>query len=153
MIICSIMKTTDNVISQNMISRNGDRNMMDENVFVCCEIDEEEDYSDEFKEVVDNIIEYLEDALDVEFEEDECFLQAIDVYDCYSLTYYANLDENGNVLVLKVPIDQFQICLKSSDNKTIISSFCEIDIPQYSQENLNRMKDVLLDFEAKYKNL
>ena len=56
--------------------------MMDENMFVCCEIDEEEDYSDEFKEVVDNIIEYLEDTLDVEFEEDECFLQAIDVDDC-----------------------------------------------------------------------
>lgn len=33
--------------------------MMDENIFVCCEIDEEEDYCDEFKEVVDNIIEPL----------------------------------------------------------------------------------------------
>ena len=147
------MKLLNNVITRNIISRNGDRNMMDENMFVCCEIDEEEDYSDEFKEVVDNIIEYLEDTLDVEFEEDECFLQAIDVDDCYSITYYANLDESGNVLVLKVPIDQFQICLESSDHNRIIASFCEIDIPQYSQENLNRMKEVLLDFEAKFKNL
>ena len=127
--------------------------MLDENMFVCCETDEEEDYSDEFKEVVDNIIEYLENILDVEFEENECFLQATDVDDCYSITYYANLDESSNVLVLKVPIDQFQICLENSDHNTIIASFCEIDIPQYSQENLNRMKEVLLDFEAKFKNL
>ena len=107
--------------------------MIDENMFVCCEIDEDEDYCDEFKEVVDNIIEYLEDTLDVTFEEDECFLQAIGLDDCYSISYYANLDESGNVLVLKVPIDQFQICLESSEHETIIASFCEIDIPQYSQ--------------------
>ncbi len=127
--------------------------MIDENMFVCCEIDEEEDYCDEFKEVVDNIVKYLEDTLDVTFEEDECALQAIDVYDCYMISYYATFNESGNVLVLKVPIDQFQICLESSNNETMIASYCEIDIPQYRQENLDRMKEVLLDFEEKYKNL
>lgn len=127
--------------------------MIDENIFVCGEIDEEEDYSDEFKEVVDSIIEYLEDTFDVTFEEDECYIQAIDVDDCHFISCYADLNESGNVLVLKVPIDQFQLCLENSEHETIISSFCEIDIPQYSQENLDRMKDVLLDFEMKYKNL
>lgn len=127
--------------------------MIDENMFVCCEIDEEEDYCDEFKEVVDNIVKYLEDTLDVTFEEDECALQAIDVYDCYMISYYATFNESGNVLVLKVPIDQFQICLKSSDDETMMASYCEIDIPQYSQENLDKMKEVLFDFEEKYKNL
>lgn len=90
--------------------------------------------------------------MDVTFEEDECFIQAIDVYDCNFISYYANLNESGNILELKVPIDQFQICLESSDHKTIIASFCEIDIPQYSQKNLNKIKEVLLDFEEKYKN-
>ncbi len=120
---------------------------------MCCEIDEEEDYCDEFKTVVDNIVEYLEDTLNVTFEEDECALQAIDVYDCNIISYHATLNESGNVLVLKVPIDQFQICLKSSDDETMMASYCEIDIPQYSQENLDKMKEVLFDFEEKYKNL
>lgn len=123
---------------------------MIDNMFMCCEIDEEKDYCDEFKAVVDNVIKYLEDTMNVTFDEDECGAQAIDVYDCNIIRFHANLDESGNVLVLNVPIDQFQICLESSDNEPLIVSYCGIDIPQYSQENLDKMKDVLLDFEEKY---
>lgn len=127
--------------------------MIDEKIFNCCEIDEEEDYYEEFKEIVDNIISYLEDSLDITFEEDEYYLQAIDVYDCNVIRCHANLNGSSNVLVVKVPIDQFQICLQSPDDETIIASYCEIDIPQYSQENLDKMKEVLFDFEKKYKEL
>lgn len=125
--------------------------MIDESMFTCCEIDEDEDYCDEFKEVVDNISKYLESTMSVKFVEDEYSIQAIDIDDCNIIRRHAPLGESGNVIVLNVPIDQFQICLNSSDDKRIIVSFCEIDIPQYSQENLDRMRNVLLDFEEKYK--
>ncbi len=126
--------------------------MINENIFKCCEIDEDEDYCDEFKAVVDSIVKYLEYAMSVTFTEDECAVQAIDVYDCNIIRYYATLEKSGNVLVVNVPIDQFQICIENSDNERIIVCYCGIDIPQYSQENLDKMRDVLLDFEEKYKD-
>lgn len=125
--------------------------MIDENMFKCCEIDEDEDYCDEFKAVVDSIVKYLEDTMNITFNEDKCDVQAIDVYDCNIIRYYATLAENGNILVVNVPIDQFQICIEDSNNEKIIVSYCGIDIPQYNQENLDKMRDVLLNFEEKYK--
>ena len=54
--------------------------------------------------------------------------------------------------MLNVPIDQFQIYIEDFNNEKIIVSYCRIDIPQYNQENLDKMRDVLLDFEEKYKD-
>ncbi|MDE6501550.1 MAG: hypothetical protein K2L10_05660 [Ruminococcus sp.] len=127
--------------------------MIDENMFICCEIDEDEDYCDEFKAVVDNIIKYLESTLNVTFEKDVCDVQAIDIYDCNIIRYYASLCDSDNTLVVNVPIDQFQICIEDLNNKVITVSYCAIDIPQYSQENLDKMREVLLDFEEQYKKI
>lgn len=124
--------------------------MIDEKIFKCCEIDEDEDYCDEFKAVVDSIVKYLENTMSVTFNVDNYGVQAIDVYDCNIIRYYATLEKSGNVLVVNVPIDQFQICIENSDNQRIIVCYCDIDIPQYSQENLDKMRDVLLDFEEKF---
>lgn len=127
--------------------------MIDENMFICCEIDEDEDYCDEFKAVIDNIIKYLESTLNVTFEEDVCDVQAIDIYDCNIIRYYASLYDSDHTLVVNVPIDQFQICIEDLNNKVITVSYCAIDIPQYSQENLDKMREVLLDFEDQYKKI
>ena len=124
--------------------------MINEKIFKCCEIDEDEDYCDEFKAVVDSIVKYLEDSMNVSFSEDKYAVQAIDIYDCNIIRYCAALSESDNVLVVNVPIDQFQICIENSNNEKIIVSYCEIDIPQYSQENLDKMRDVLANFEEKY---
>ena len=126
--------------------------MIDENMFICCEIDEEEDYYIEFKEIVDNIIKYLESIIKVTFKESEYALQAVDVYDCNIIRCCAAIDDSNTKLVVAVPIDQFEIYIEASEKKRILASYCYIDIPQYSQENLDKMRAVLLDFEEKYKN-
>ena len=86
--------------------------MIEESVFECCEIDEEEDYHKEFNEIIKKIIKYFEAELGVNFTEEEYYLQAIDVYDCNYIKYVADINNS---------------------------------------ENLNRIKDVLLDFENKFK--
>ena len=67
------------MIYRILISRNEVGNMIDENIFVCGEIDEEEDYSDEFKEVVDSIIERSGDGTQALFGLEHIF-QLISVY-------------------------------------------------------------------------
>ena len=54
-------------------------------------------------------------------------------------------------MIISVPIDQFIISIEDANKNTIINSYCYIELPQYEQENLNRIKDVLLDFENKFK--
>ncbi|MDE6678197.1 MAG: hypothetical protein K2K02_04060, partial [Ruminococcus sp.] len=72
---------------------------------------------------------------------------------CNIIRYYASLCDSDNTLVVNVPIDQFQICIDDLNNKVITVSYCAIDIPQYSQENLDKMREVLLDFEEQYKKI
>ncbi len=125
--------------------------MIEESVFECCEIDEEEDYHKEFNEIIKKIIKYFEAELGVNFTEEEYYLQAIDVYDCNYIKYVADINNSDNKMIISVPIDQFIISIEDANKNTIINSYCYIELPQYEQENLNRIKDVLLDFENKFK--
>ncbi|MCI5727730.1 MAG: hypothetical protein MR274_09535 [Clostridium sp.] len=125
--------------------------MIDELVFKCEDVDHDYDYPEKFKEVVDKIANYFEEKLGISFEEEEKnYIQAIDIYDCYYISYIAQMKANGYKMIISVPFDQFEIVVINSEKENVIVKYCEIDIEQYTQENLDSMRNIVMEFEQEF---
>lgn len=130
-----------------------DEKIIDEAIFVCEDVDPDYDYSEKFSEVVDKIAEYFEEKMNISFDKKQCELQAIDIYDCNDILYVAPIKNSEYKMVIKVPLDQFQIYIKNAKDKPVIGGYCEIDYNQYTQENLNSMKKIVIEFEKQLTEL
>lgn len=130
-----------------------DKKIIDEAIFVCEDVDLEYDYPEKFLEVVDKIAEYFEEKLNISFDKKQCELQAVDVYDCNDILYVAPIIYSEYQMVIKVPLDQFQIYIKNAKDKPVIGGYCEIDYNQYTQENLDSMKKIVIEFEKQLPKL
>jgi len=123
--------------------------MIDELIFKCEDVDPDYDYPEKFKEVVDKIADYFEKKLGISFqeEEEENYIQAIDIYDCYHISYIAPMKDNAYKMIIRVPFDQFQIFIANSEEEDVIVNYCDIDIDQYTQENLDFIRNTIIEFE------
>ena len=142
-------KKNNKIINTNM----QDEKIIDEAIFVCEDVDPDYDYSEKFSEVVDKIAEYFEEKMNIAFDKKQCELQAIDIYDCNDILYVAPIKNSEYKMVIKVPLDQFQIYIKNAKDKPVIGGYCEIDYNQYTQENLNSMKKIVIEFEKQLTEL
>lgn len=142
-------KKNNKIINTNM----QDEKIIDEAIFVCEDVDPDYDYSEKFSEVVDKIAEYFEEKMNISFDKKQCELQAIDIYDCNDILYVAPIKNSEYKMVIKVPLDQFQIYIKNAKDKPVIGGYCEIDYNQYTQENLNSMKKIVIEFEKQLTEL
>ena len=122
--------------------------MIDELIFKCEDVDHDYDYQEKFKEVIDKIANYYGKKLGSSFEEkEESYIQAIDIHDCYYISYIAPLKDNGYKMMISVPFNWFEIGVINSEQESIIAKYCEIDIEQYTQENLDSMRNIVMEFE------
>ena len=57
---------------------------------------------------------------------------------------------NGYKMIISVPFDQFEIVVINSEKEYVIVKYCEIDIEQYTQENLDSMRNIVMEFEQEF---